>query len=167
MLANVRPAGKYLMEDFYYAGACPRCSLRSAISSTASSRREPADARRQSPARRRERRRDPPAVEPGCGAGRASRSGAATSRLTRPSSPPAWKRRLQKHVGRAVVFKSTTTWRNGSTTRRLDFDADSVIVLQNAGPRRTGECRVGTAAVSRRSSSRRACATCCASRMRA
>ena len=34
LLANIRPSGKYLMEDFFYAGDCPRCCARSATCST-------------------------------------------------------------------------------------------------------------------------------------
>jgi hypothetical protein len=34
LLANIRPSGNYLMEDFYYAGVCARCSSTSEICSS-------------------------------------------------------------------------------------------------------------------------------------
>jgi dihydroxyacid dehydratase/phosphogluconate dehydratase len=43
--------------------------------------------------------------------------------------------RLQKHVGRAVVFKDYDDMAARIDDPSLDVDADSVIVLQNAGPR--------------------------------
>ena len=85
LVANVRPAGKYLMEDFYYAGglrALLAVHRRPARRSTRAHGERP-DARREH--RRRggvQPRRDPPARQ---GAGReaaASRCCAATSRPT-------------------------------------------------------------------------------------
>jgi len=49
--------------------------------------------------------------------------------------PPAMEARLQKHVGRAVVFASYDDMAARIDDPALDIDADSVIVLQNAGPR--------------------------------
>jgi dihydroxy-acid dehydratase len=43
--------------------------------------------------------------------------------------------RLQKHVGRAVVFRDYEDMAARIDDPALDVDADSVIVLQNAGPR--------------------------------
>jgi dihydroxy-acid dehydratase len=48
--------------------------------------------------------------------------------------PPAMEARLQRHVGPAVVFKSYDDMSARIDDPKLDVDADSVIVLQNAGP---------------------------------
>ena len=74
---------------------------------------------------------------------------------------------LQVHTGPAVVFKDYNDMAARIDDPALDVSADSVIVLQNAGPQGApgmpewGSCR------SRRSCSSRACATWCVFRMRA
>lgn len=48
--------------------------------------------------------------------------------------PAAMEARLQRHTGRAVVFKDYNDMAERIDAPDLDIDADSVIVLQNAGP---------------------------------
>ena len=48
--------------------------------------------------------------------------------------PPAMEARLLQHIGRAVVFKNYDDMAARIDDPALDVDADSVIVLQNAGP---------------------------------
>src|SRR3546814_1762042 len=48
--------------------------------------------------------------------------------------PPAMEARLQTHTGRAVVFKDYNDMAARIDDPDLDVDADSVIVLQHAGP---------------------------------
>jgi dihydroxyacid dehydratase/phosphogluconate dehydratase len=48
--------------------------------------------------------------------------------------PPAMEARLQRHVGRAVVFENYEDMSARIDSPDLDVDAGSVIVLRNAGP---------------------------------
>jgi len=48
--------------------------------------------------------------------------------------PAAAEARLHKHRGKAVVFESYEALSKGIDDPALDIDADSVLVLQNAGP---------------------------------
>ncbi len=48
--------------------------------------------------------------------------------------PSAASPRLMQHRGRAVVFKDSADFRARIDDPDLDVDADSVLVLQNAGP---------------------------------
>jgi dihydroxy-acid dehydratase len=48
--------------------------------------------------------------------------------------PPAMESRLLRHTGRAVVFSSYDDMNRRIDDPALDVDADSVIVLQGAGP---------------------------------
>ena len=48
--------------------------------------------------------------------------------------PPAMEARLQKHTGRAVVFRDYDDLAARIDDEALDIDEDCVIVLQNAGP---------------------------------
>jgi dihydroxy-acid dehydratase len=137
LIANLRPAGKYLMEDFYYAGG-----LRALLE------------------RIRDRLRlDAPTVnghtlgENIAGArvfdddvilpldkalyqdgslailrGNLAPDGAVIK-------PAASEPRLHRHKGRAVVFSDYHDLNARIDDPALDVDADSVLVLQNAGPR--------------------------------
>ena len=49
--------------------------------------------------------------------------------------PSAASPRLMQHRGRAIVFKDAADFRARIDDPDLDVDADSVLVLQNAGPR--------------------------------
>jgi dihydroxy-acid dehydratase len=51
--------------------------------------------------------------------------------------------RLQKHVGRAVVFRNYDDSAARIDDAALEVDADSVIVLQNAGPKSIGMPEAG------------------------
>jgi dihydroxy-acid dehydratase len=137
LIANLRPAGKYLMEDFYYAGG-----LRALLE------------------RIRDRLKlDAPTVnghtlgENIAGArvfdddvilpldkalyqdgslailrGNLAPDGAVIK-------PAASEPRLHRHKGRAVVFSDYHDLNARIDDPALDVDADSVLVLQNAGPR--------------------------------
>src|SRR6185369_7462086 len=48
--------------------------------------------------------------------------------------PAAAEARLHRHKGRAVVFESYDALSKGIDDPALDIDADSVLVLKNAGP---------------------------------
>ena len=136
LLANIRPAGKYLMEDFFYAGGLPALlanlgdlldpSARTANGRTlgeniAGAKVYDADVIRT---------RDNPLVASDTLAilhGNLAPDGAVIK-------PPAAEARLHRHTGRAVVFADYDDMAARIDDPDLDIDEDSVIVLQNAGP---------------------------------
>ena len=137
VLANVRPAGKYLMEDFFYAGG-----LRALLANLGdlidgnTPQREREDARRER--RRREgvqrRRHSHARQRRSCESdglvvltGNLAPRGAVMK-------PPAAEPALLSHTGRAVVFSSYDDMAARIDDPALDVDASSVLVLQNAGP---------------------------------
>jgi len=136
VLANVRPSGKYLMEDFFYAGG-----LRALLAQlgelidggalTANGRtlgENIAGAKTWNDDVIRPRSHPLVAKD-----GLAVLKGSLAPRGA-VIKPPAMEARLQKHTGRAVVFKDYDDLASRIDDESLDVDADSVIVLQNAGP---------------------------------
>jgi dihydroxy-acid dehydratase len=136
VLANIRPSGKYLMEDFFYAGGlrahlvqlgnlidatAPTVNGRTLGENIAGARVYNDDVIR--PRSRAIVERDGLAVL----RGNICPDGAVIK-------PPAMEARLQKHTGHAIVFKSYDEMAARIDDPDLDVDADSVIVLQNAGP---------------------------------
>jgi dihydroxy-acid dehydratase len=136
VLANLRPSGKYLMEDFYYAGGLPAllASIRDLLdlsAKTVSGRtlgENIADAKIYNaevilP-------REKPLLPSGGLAilrGNLAPDGAVVK-------PAATEKRLWKHKGRAVVFEDYNDLQARIDDPKLDVDADCVIVLKNAGP---------------------------------
>ena len=137
LLANLRPSGKYLMEDFYYAGGLP--ALLNAISSqldlscvtstgktlgenVAGAEIYNADVIRTL---------DNPVLESG---GLAILRGnlAPTGAVIKSSAAEPG---LLKHTGRAIVFDSYDEMNARIDDPALEVDASSVLVLRNAGPR--------------------------------
>ncbi len=137
VLANIRPSGKYLMEDFYYAGGLP--ALLNALSSR---------------------------LELGCLTVTGKTLGENISRaeiynkdvIRTPKDPilrsgglvilrgnlapngavikvSAADPKLLKHAGRAIVFDSYNDMDARIDDPALAVDADSVLVLRNAGPK--------------------------------
>lgn len=137
LLVNLKPAGDYLMEEFYYAGGLPVVldNLKSlldldAITVTGKSHRENIQgvvcydskviATLDSPFQERAGI----AVLHGnlCPAGAVIKPSAASHGLLR-------------HRGRALVFSSLEDFQARIDDPGLDVDADSVLVLQNVGPK--------------------------------
>jgi dihydroxy-acid dehydratase len=136
LIANVRPAGKYLMEDFYYAGG-----LRALM----------------------ERMRDKLHLDALTVSGKTIGENIAGAQvfdddviLTRDKAlyrdgslavlrgnlcpdgavikPAAAEARLHRHTGKAVVFEDYAELSKRIDDPNLEVDADSVLVLKNAGP---------------------------------
>jgi dihydroxy-acid dehydratase len=136
VLANVRPAGKYLMEDFYYAGGLP--AMLAALGDLIDGAQATVNGRTlgDNIAGARTwnddviRARANPLVP--CDGLAVLRGNLAPAGAV--IKPPAMEARLQKHIGRAVVFASYDDLNKRIDDPALDVDADSVIVLQNAGP---------------------------------
>ena len=137
MLANLRPSGKYLMEDFYYAGGLP--ALLKAMSPhldlgcltvTAKTLGENiAGAEIYNPDVIRSL--DNPVLQSGGLAilhGNLAPNGAVIK-------ASAAETRLLKHSGRAIVFDSFNEMNARMDDPALDADASSVLVLRNAGPK--------------------------------
>ena len=136
VIANLRPSGKYLMEDFYYAGG-----LRALLASigdlldlkamtvsgkTLGENLEGAKIYNPDVILSREK----PVLPSGGLAilrGNLAPDGAVVK-------PAATEKRLWKHTGRAVVFEDYNDLQARIDDPKLDVDADCVIVLKNAGP---------------------------------
>jgi dihydroxy-acid dehydratase len=137
VLANVRPAGqKYLMEDFYYAGGlrallaeirdllnldCLTVNGKTLGENLDGAKIHNADVIRP--------RANPLASSGGLAVlrGNLAPDGAVIK-------PTAAEPRLMQHTGRAVVFKDYNDMTARIDDEQLDIDANSVIVLQHAGP---------------------------------
>ncbi|MEV0283972.1 IlvD/Edd family dehydratase [Kribbella sp. NPDC050820] len=147
-LVDLQPSGKYLMEDFYYAGGLPAVLKEiepllktDAITVTGKSIGENiANAERIE------------AIIPGGTAndtyavirpvGNPLGSGAGTAVLKGNLAPDgavikqsAASERLSQHRGKALVFSSIEDYDKAVDDPDLDVDEDTVLVLQNAGPR--------------------------------
>ena len=136
VLANVRPSGKYLMEDFYYAGGLRALMAQlgglvdgSAQTVSGTSLGENLKGARvfdDDVIRSREKalvERDGLAVL----RGNLAPDGAVIK-------PPAMEPRLARHIGRAVVFHNYNDMAARVDDPALPVDKDSVLVLQSAGP---------------------------------
>ena len=136
MIANIRPSGEYLMEDFYYAGGlrallkeigglldlnCTTVSGESLGAGIESARVFNSKVIRSLA--------DPVSPRGGTAIlyGNLAPSGAVIK-------PTAAEPRLLQHTGRAVVFRDYNDLAARIDEEALVVDEDSVLVLQNAGP---------------------------------
>jgi len=136
MIANIRPSGEYLMEDFYYAGGLRallkeigqlidlNCSTVSGACLGAD-----IDSARVFNSRVIRSLADPVSSSGGTAIlyGNLAPNGAVIK-------PTAAEPRLLTHKGRAVVFSDYNDLAARIDDEGLDVDEDSVLVLQNAGP---------------------------------
>jgi L-arabonate dehydrase len=138
-LVSIQPSGKYLMEDFYYAGGLPRV-LRELGESDALHR----DALTVNGKSIWENVADAPCWNPDvihsfatpfkAGAGIAVLHGnlAPDGAVIKPSAASS---HLLQHRGRAVVFESIEEFHSRINDENLDIDENCVMVLKNCGPR--------------------------------
>jgi dihydroxy-acid dehydratase len=136
VLANVRPAGAYLMEDFFYAGGLRAllAELGDLLDGTTLNVNGRTLAENVAGATILNgdviRTRETPLVE-------ADGLVVLTGNLAPRGAvmkPPAADPRLLRHTGRAVVFDSYADMAARVDDPALDVDASSVLVLRNAGP---------------------------------
>lgn len=136
VLANIRPAGKYLMEDFFYAGGLRAMLVQlgdlidgSTINVNGSTLTENIAGAQVFNADVIRGRADPLVECDGLVVlhGNLAPRGAVMK-------PPAAEPALLSHRGRAVVFSSYADMSARIDDPELDVDASSVIVLQNSGP---------------------------------
>ena len=137
LLANLRPSGKYLMEDFYYAGGLPallnairpqlELNCRTITGKTLGENIAGAEIYNPDVIRTL----DDPVLESG---GLAILHGnlAPTGAVIKASAAEP---RLMKHTGRAIVFDSFDEMNARIDDSALDVDETSVLVLRNAGPK--------------------------------
>jgi dihydroxy-acid dehydratase len=136
LLANIRPAGTYLMEDFFYAGGLPAmlAQLGDLLDTSAPTANGHTLGENIAGAKVFDpdviRSRDNPLVASDTLAvlyGNLAPDGAVIK-------PAAAEPRLHRHTGPAVVFATYDDMAARIDDADLDIDANSVIVLQNAGP---------------------------------
>jgi dihydroxy-acid dehydratase len=136
VLANLRPSGKYLMEDFFYAGGLRALltqlpdlldlSQRTVEATTLGENLAGAKIFNDDVIRVRA---NPVVARDGLAVlrGNLAPDGAVIK-------PPAAEAHLLKHTGRALVFDDYNDMAARIDDPKLDVDASSVIVLRNAGP---------------------------------
>ena len=137
MLANIRPSGKYLMEDFYYAGGLPALlrvlsqqldlNCKTITGKTLGENISGAEVFQPDVIRSL----DNPVLASGGLAilrGNLAPEGAV---IKASAAEP----HLLQHTGRAVVFDSFDEMNARLDDPALDVDANSVLVLRNAGPK--------------------------------
>jgi len=136
VLANIRPAGEFLMEDFYYAGGLSAlmAELEDLVDTTQRTVNGMSVGENIREARIYNdaviRRRSNPLVEHGGLAvlrGNLAPDGAVIK-------PPAMESHLKLHTGPAIVFRDYNDMAARIDDPKLPVTAESVIVLQNAGP---------------------------------
>ena len=137
LLANLRPSGKYLMEDFYYSGGLPALLKALAfhldLQSLTITGKTLGENIERSEIFNADviRGTDNPVLESGGLAilrGNLAPGGAVIK-------PAAAEPTLWKHAGRAIVFDSYNEMNARIDDPALDADANSVLVLRNAGPK--------------------------------
>jgi dihydroxy-acid dehydratase len=136
VIANLRPSGQYLMEDFYYAGGLRAFLVQLGSAIDGSQRTVNGKTLAENIAGAKVYNADvirpvsKPLVESDGLAvlyGNIAPKGAVIK-------PAAMEQHLRKHTGRAVVFKDYNDMSARIDSPDLDVDKDSVIVLQSAGP---------------------------------
>ncbi len=136
VLANIRPAGEFLMEDFYYAGGLSAlmaelgdlidATQRTVNGMTVGENIRDAQIYNDAVIRRRS---NPLVEHDGLAVlrGNLAPDGAVIK-------PPAMESHLKLHTGPAIVFRDYNDMAARIDDPELPVTADSVIVLQNAGP---------------------------------
>jgi dihydroxy-acid dehydratase len=136
VLANIRPSGKFLMEDFYYAGGLPALMAEMTdllhLDSLTVNGRTLGENLKGACIHNPEviRPRDKPLISSGGTAilyGNLAPNGAVIK-------TSAADLRLLVHTGPAIVFKNYTEMEARMDRDDLDVTDESVLVLQNAGP---------------------------------
>jgi dihydroxy-acid dehydratase len=169
VLANIRPSGEFLMEDFYYAGGLRALmaeitdlldlECRTVNGKTLGENLEGARVINRNVIRER----TAPLIENGGTAilyGNLAPDGAVIKTV-------AADRRLWQHTGPAVVFADFEDMQARMDSDDLDVDENSVLVLQSAGPQGGPGMPEWACCRFHASSSNAECATWCAFRTRA
>ena len=136
VIANLRPSGAYLMEDFYYAGGL-RAFLRQ-LGSAIDGRQLTCNGKTLAENIADAKVYNDDVIRPVSNPLVASDGLAVLRGNIAPGGavikPAAMEPHLRKHTGKAVVFKDYNDMSARIDDPNLDVDKDSVIVLQSAGP---------------------------------
>ena len=138
MLANVRPSGKYLMEDFFYAGGLRALMLELKDKLDLSC----AHRHRQDRGREHRRRRGATCATSSIRSSDPIYAEGATAVLKGNLAPrgcvmkpAAADKRFLKHRGRALAFEDYNHMAREVERDDLEVTPDHVLVLKNAGPK--------------------------------
>jgi dihydroxy-acid dehydratase len=138
LLANIRPSGAYLMEDFYYAGGLPAVLKQLAIGGRLKTGARTANGATIGENVERAAIYNEDVIRPLNNPLVASDSLAVLRGNLAPDGaiikPPAAESHLHKHSGKAVVFEDYNDMAARIDDPDLDVDENSVLVLKNAGP---------------------------------
>ena len=138
-LVNIQPSGKYLMEDFYYAGGVPRV-LRE-LSEAGAIHRDALTANGKSMGENVAEAQcwNPDVIHSFATPFKANAGIAVLHGNLAPDGavikPSAASPHLMQHQGRAVVFESIEEFHTRINDENLDVDENCVLVLKNCGPR--------------------------------
>lgn len=136
LLANIRPSGKYLMEDFHYAGGLRALQGEMATLLDLSQRTVTGKTLGENIAGARSH--VPDIIAPLSAPVKSSGGLAVLRGNLAPKGavikPTAMEAHLQRHRGKAVVFADYNDMAGRIDDESLDITADSVIVLQHGGP---------------------------------
>jgi dihydroxy-acid dehydratase len=130
-LANIRPSGAYLMEDFYYAGGLQALLGQLSKVPGALNRKYPEKAIHNPDVIRSPETALAPEGGVAVLRGNLAPDGAVIKHI-------AADQRLLKHTGPAVVFEDYKDLKRRINDPSLNITPDSVLVLRNAGPRAAG-----------------------------
>jgi dihydroxy-acid dehydratase len=138
LLANIRPSGAYLMEDFFYAGGLPAVLKQLAIGGRLKTGAGTANGATIGENVERAAIYNEDVIRPLNNPLVASDSLAVLRGNLAPDGaiikPPAAETHLHKHAGKAVVFEDYNDMAARIDDPDLDVDENSVLVLKNAGP---------------------------------
>ena len=138
LLANIRPSGAYLMEDFFYAGGLPAVLKQLAIGGRLKTGAGTANGATIGENVERAAIYNEDVIRPLNNPLVASDSLAVLRGNLAPDGaiikPPAAETHLHKHAGKAVVFEDYSDMAARIDDPDLDVDENSVLVLKNAGP---------------------------------
>ena len=138
LLANIRPSGAYLMEDFYYAGGLPAVLKQLALGGRLKTGARTVNGATIGDNVERAAITNEDVIRPLNNPLVASDSLAVLRGNLAPDGaiikPPAAESRLHKHAGKAVVFEDYNDMAARIDDPDLDVDENSVLVLKNAGP---------------------------------
>jgi dihydroxy-acid dehydratase len=138
LIANIRPSGAYLMEDFFYAGGLPAVLKQLALGGKLKPGARTVNGSTIGANVENAKTYNDDVIRPLNNPLVASDSLAVLRGNLAPDGaiikPPAAEARLRKHAGKAVVFEDYNDMSARIDDPALDVDENSVLVLKNAGP---------------------------------